>query len=221
EGHSGVRGGPRSMNVINESGLFSLILRSDKPEAKRLKKWVTSEVLPSIRRTGAYDPRRGTPAFIKRFNANWDRVTPGYFSVINEVAVRLHGRLEQVGHILADTAPDGREIQPDGSIGSLFSKHLQAEHPTVADNYSLYWHVARMKEVQARQYPYGMLPLFLNFVDGVWIPQHSERYLRTRDPAALPYLPFLLPPPPQAAAMRGLPVPAWAKPQPARLPRPR
>lgn len=40
--------------VINESGLYNVILRSDKPEAKRFKKWVTSEVLPSIRKHGIY-----------------------------------------------------------------------------------------------------------------------------------------------------------------------
>lgn len=39
---------------INESGLYSVILRSDKPEAKKFKKWVTSEVLPSIRKYGMY-----------------------------------------------------------------------------------------------------------------------------------------------------------------------
>ena len=38
---------------INESGLYSLILRSEKPEAKSFKKWVCSEVLPSIRKRGA------------------------------------------------------------------------------------------------------------------------------------------------------------------------
>jgi prophage antirepressor-like protein len=41
-------------NIINESGLYALILRSRKPEAKRFRKWVTSEVLPAIRKTGAY-----------------------------------------------------------------------------------------------------------------------------------------------------------------------
>lgn len=41
-------------NFINESGLYSVILRSDKPEAKKFKRWVTSEVLPSIRKHGAY-----------------------------------------------------------------------------------------------------------------------------------------------------------------------
>ncbi len=40
--------------IINESGLYNVILRSDKPEAKPFRKWVTSEVLPSIRKHGAY-----------------------------------------------------------------------------------------------------------------------------------------------------------------------
>lgn len=44
----------RHLNIINESGLYSLILRSRKPEAKRFKKWVTSEVLPAIRKHGGY-----------------------------------------------------------------------------------------------------------------------------------------------------------------------
>lgn len=44
----------REMFIINESGLYNVILRSDKPEAKPFRRWVTSEVLPSIRRTGGY-----------------------------------------------------------------------------------------------------------------------------------------------------------------------
>lgn len=47
-------GGQQNVNAINESGLYSLILRSRKPQAKSFKKWVTSEVLPSIRKHGAY-----------------------------------------------------------------------------------------------------------------------------------------------------------------------
>lgn len=46
--------GVQQMTIINESGLYSLVLGSRKPEAKPFKKWVTSEVLPSIRRTGGY-----------------------------------------------------------------------------------------------------------------------------------------------------------------------
>ena len=46
--------GQQEMLIINESGLYSLILGSRKPEAKKFKKWVTSEVLPAIRKTGRY-----------------------------------------------------------------------------------------------------------------------------------------------------------------------
>ncbi len=46
--------GNRGVNIINESGLWSSVLRSTKPEAKEFKKWLTSEVLPSIRKTGGY-----------------------------------------------------------------------------------------------------------------------------------------------------------------------
>jgi prophage antirepressor-like protein len=44
----------KEVTIINESGLYSCILKSRKPEAKQFKKWVTSEVLPSIRKTGSY-----------------------------------------------------------------------------------------------------------------------------------------------------------------------
>ena len=47
--------GSHSNTIINESGLYSVIFRSDKPEAKRFQKWVFSEVLPQIRKTGSYN----------------------------------------------------------------------------------------------------------------------------------------------------------------------
>lgn len=47
-------GGIQEMTIINESGLYSLILTSRKPEAKRFKKWVTATVLPAIRKDGGY-----------------------------------------------------------------------------------------------------------------------------------------------------------------------
>jgi prophage antirepressor-like protein len=47
-------GGSQAVNVVNESGLYSLILTSRKEAARRFKRWVTSEVLPSIRKHGGY-----------------------------------------------------------------------------------------------------------------------------------------------------------------------
>ena len=50
----GTLGGVQEMTVINESGLYSLVLSSKLPSAKKFKRWVTSEVLPALRKTGQY-----------------------------------------------------------------------------------------------------------------------------------------------------------------------
>ncbi len=51
-------GGNQQMTIINEPGLYSLVLRSRKPEAKQFKRWITHEVLPAIRKTGGYSTKR-------------------------------------------------------------------------------------------------------------------------------------------------------------------
>ena len=51
-------GGKQSVVIINESGLYALVLSSKLPQAKEFKRWVTSEVLPQIRQTGGYIPTR-------------------------------------------------------------------------------------------------------------------------------------------------------------------
>lgn len=50
-------GGAQEMTIINESGLYSLVLSSKLPDAKKFKHWITSEVLPQIRKTGKYAPK--------------------------------------------------------------------------------------------------------------------------------------------------------------------
>lgn len=65
-------GGNQEMTIVSEAGLYSLILRSRKPEAKAFKRWVTHEVLPSIRKHGVYmtdrtlDIIKDDPAYIYR-----------------------------------------------------------------------------------------------------------------------------------------------------------
>ena len=62
-------GGPQEMATVNEPGMYQLIFRSPKPEAKAFRKWIAHEVLPAIRRHGRYDPKRSvttvldTPVF--------------------------------------------------------------------------------------------------------------------------------------------------------------
>ena len=67
-------GGKQNIAIINESGLYSLMLKSKLPGAKKFKRWVTSEVLPSIRKTGAYSMRaagRDAPADDAMFERLW------------------------------------------------------------------------------------------------------------------------------------------------------
>src|SRR5436305_1269388 len=55
--------GPQEMLVVNESGVYTLMFTSRRPEARRFRKWVTSVVLPALRQTGRYDisPEEGDP----------------------------------------------------------------------------------------------------------------------------------------------------------------
>jgi prophage antirepressor-like protein len=64
-------GGVQELLTISESGLYSIILTSRKPNAKRFKRWVTSEVLPSIRKTGSYsrNPAPQQPQYIMKSDA--------------------------------------------------------------------------------------------------------------------------------------------------------
>ena len=99
----------RSVNLVNESGLYALIFRSKKPTAKKFRKWITKEVIPAIRKTGGYGINRlETPNFVIRFNDNWDRTDRGYFSVISELFIRLYGRFEKVGYLIPNKAFDGK-----------------------------------------------------------------------------------------------------------------
>lgn len=47
-------GGPQRLSIVSESGMWTLVLRSDKPQAAALRRWLTGEVLPALRRTGRY-----------------------------------------------------------------------------------------------------------------------------------------------------------------------
>lgn len=204
DSHSGRRA--PVLLLVNEPGLYSLIFRSRKPEAKAFKRWITHEVLPKLRKTGTFsvgDRPRVTPRFVQRYNDNWQNIAQGYFSVINELSVRLHGRLELMGHLLADYGEDGKEIRPDVSVGGLFAKWLKKEHPEQDGKHKLYPHTfpySKQKPVFCRQYPNELLSLFIHYVEIIWIPKYAAKYLESRDPKALPFLPKLLPPPEAGSA---------------------
>jgi anti-repressor protein len=54
-------GGNQEMQVVNEPGLYSLVLGSRKPQAKAFKRWITHDVIPSIRKTGKYEIQHQLP----------------------------------------------------------------------------------------------------------------------------------------------------------------
>lgn len=75
-------GQKRKMLIINESGLYKLIFKSIKPEAKAFQKWVTSEVLPSIRRKGYYHGGKNPTDYVDA------RVIPYAYAKIHNAQVR-------------------------------------------------------------------------------------------------------------------------------------
>ena len=78
-------GRKQAATIINESGLYNVILRSDKPEAKPFRKWVTSEVLPTIRRHGMY----ATPDTVEKMLADPDTTIKLLETIKQERAARL------------------------------------------------------------------------------------------------------------------------------------
>lgn len=87
-------GGTQNLTVINESGLYSLILSSKLPKAKEFKRWVTSEILPTIRKTGGYVNKEDT--FIDTYLPFADESTKALFRNTLEVVRQQNKRIEQM-----------------------------------------------------------------------------------------------------------------------------
>lgn len=105
----------QEMTIINESGLYNVILRSDKPEAKPFRKWVTAKVLPSIRKTGEYrtgktiqDPVKETLAEAKLRNSR-AREASLWLKIAKEVPVPSY---REICAHYASAALAGKEVLP-------------------------------------------------------------------------------------------------------------
>ena len=86
-------GGAQDLTVINESGLYSLILSSKLPTAKKFKRWVTSEVLPAIRKTGGYVNDDET--FINTYLPFADEQTKAMFRTTLKTVKSLNSKIEK------------------------------------------------------------------------------------------------------------------------------
>lgn len=115
--NDGTEGNPIK-SVVNESGLYSLVLSSRKPEAKQFKKWITSEVLPSIRKHGAYM----TPQTIEELIANPDTM----ITVLQKLKAEQEEKAQERAARLAAEA----KIEADKPL-VLFAESLQVSQDSI------------------------------------------------------------------------------------------
>ena len=86
-------GGIQHLTVVTESGLYSLVLGSRKPEAKAFKRWITHEVIPTIRKTGGYV--NDDAAFVSTYLPNADEQTKALFRQTLATVRGLNSQIEE------------------------------------------------------------------------------------------------------------------------------
>ena len=131
-------GGPQKLLTINESGLYALILRSDKPKAKEFRRWVTHEVLPSIRKTGRYeaDPQAKVSDQGGQTGVTVAIPGPGRWDVVVGLSGKAHVTAHQTENRQLDLILDKKDahrrfhdlfrdgtIHPDFLLAILFERH--------------------------------------------------------------------------------------------------
>jgi anti-repressor protein len=128
-------GGTQQLTVINEVGLYEVIIRSDKPEATQFRRWVTSEVLPSIRKHGMY----ATPATIEDMIANPDMAIKLLTTLKEERAARAKAEAEIEAQ--RPVAALGKAIETaEGDLTpSAFGKILSKTIKTMGPNKFCRW----------------------------------------------------------------------------------
>lgn len=116
-------GGKQEMTCINESGLYNVILRSDKPEAKPFRKWVTSEVLPTIRRHGMY----ATPDTVEKMLSDPDTAIKLLTTLKEERAARLaleaQAQADKPKVLFADAVATSKTSILIGELAKLISQN--------------------------------------------------------------------------------------------------
>jgi prophage antirepressor-like protein len=185
----------RNVNFVNESGLYALIFKSRKPSAGKFRKWITKEVIPSIRTKGYYGQidRAALPNFIERYKDNYHKIPGDHFSVISEMYVRLYMALEKVGYVVPDRGASGQQMMPDISVGKGFAAFLKFHKSEFYEKCKTYRHsFPDGREVDANMYHIDALPMFIRYINEEWVPKYATKYFKERDPLALEYLPKIL-----------------------------
>jgi len=149
------------VNVINESGLYTLILRSNKQEAKRFKKWVTAEVLPSIRKSGGYHL---APALVSSERPT--KVFPEYFRI-----AKLIGLDKNAAALSANQATFKKT--GENVLALMGITHLETEQPWFSPT-----ELGKRLDVSARQFNLLLLESGLQIKEGDhWLPTDAAKGL--------------------------------------------
>lgn len=127
-------GGPQMMTAVNESGLYNVILRSDKPEAKPFRKWVTSEVIPAIRKHGSYSRKPLTPAEQLLAQANVLVEQERRLSALEETAEKTSLAIEMIAAPAASTRDTWQE-ETGKAIRQMCAEYALNYHTTTGDLY--------------------------------------------------------------------------------------
>lgn len=124
-----VAGQNRKTVLINESGLYNLIFGSRKEEAKEFKKWITSKVLPTIRKTGGYIKKSEAINFVNSWLPQLDETTKGVIASTLEMNRNLIVQNETLTTTIEEQAPKIEAYQhlldSTGHMGmGDFAKHI-------------------------------------------------------------------------------------------------
>lgn len=124
-------------SIINESGLYSLVLSSRKPSAKKFKKWVTSEVLPSIRKTGGYVQENRAIDFVNNWLPSLDETSKNVIAGVIEENRKLQYKIE-TDKPLVDFAETISASSDSIDVG-VFAKVIKDEGINIGRNKLFQW----------------------------------------------------------------------------------
>ena len=120
-------GREQQTTIVSESGLYNVILRSDKPEAKPFRKWVTGEVLPAIRKTGGYRQKALSPVEMFAMQAQINLDQERRLKAVEQKQAVLDGVMDVMAAPLL--AEDGWQEKAQKAINSAVER-FQTNHQT-------------------------------------------------------------------------------------------
>ena len=149
----------RGVTAINESGLYSLVLRSKLPNAKKFKKWVTSEVLPSIRKTGSYQKPLSTQEMMRIQLGMIDDVTDRVTNLENTMNID-YGQQHSLGELISSRVIElvgGKKSNAYKEIGRKVFSEINHDYKDYF-NVNARGNTPRLKYEEAVEYVKNWIP---------------------------------------------------------------